>query len=199
MNCRHCKMRWKVEYEFCPTCDKNFGGAIYPNTSTPHEVAEAEKLIAYIRRAFERTRLGNGITIHEADLEGCYTDDSERSHARAKDDEVVWSDVPDWKIERFPSVMPFFDPEGYRFYIPAYMIWTLKNWRTTDLFIADSVIWSFGYKESAFEDGRRKAMSPVQLHAAYRFVKHFCDFSGDKEPRHAMETFWYNYATPPND
>ena len=197
MECRHCDLEWRVEHEYCPVCRRNFGGAIWPNIETEHEIEQRGVLIACIRDAFRGTAPGNGTTIHEADLEGCYTDDSERLAARAKDTETNWEDVPNWKIERFSSVMPFFDAEGYRFYIPAYMIWTLKNWRTSSLFIVDSVLWSFGYRSSDFNAERHQILSPVQLHASYRFIKHFCEFSGDEEQLHAMKTFWYKYAEPP--
>ena len=197
MNCRHCNLPWETEYEYCPDCNRNFGGAVYPNFDTPNEVANTNELIAYIQEAFHGVRLGNGQTIHEADLEGCYTDDSVRLNARAKDTETDWRDIPDSKLASFSSVVCFFDPEAYRFYIPAYMIWTLKNWRTSDLHIVDSVLWSFGYKYGPFDDERRLIFSPTQLHAAYRFMKHFCDFSGDEEQLHAMETYWYKYANPP--
>ena len=197
MKCRHCDLKWRVEHEYCPDCHRNFGGAIWPNIETEHEIEQRGVVITYIRDAFHGTALGDGTTIHEAVLEGCYTDDSERLAARAKDTETNWKDVPDWKIERFSSVMPFFDPEGFRFYMPVYMIWTLKNWRTSSLFIVDSVLWSFGYKPSDFDAERHQILSPVQLHASYRFIKHFCDFSGDEEQLHAMKTFWYKYAGPP--
>ena len=65
------------------------------------------------------------------------------------------------------------------------MIWTLKNWRTTDLIIADFVVWSFDPTMPDFWLPRYEALSPMQAHAAYRFVQYSCDYSGDEESRHA--------------
>jgi hypothetical protein len=70
------------------------------------------------------------MTLQEAYLEGAYSDDQVRVAARRKDPETNWPDVPDWKIEDFCSALSFLDLTGWRFYIPAYMCWTLKNWRT---------------------------------------------------------------------
>ena len=108
-----------------------------------------------------------------------------------------WPEVPDSKIERFPSVLPFLDVKGWLFYIPAYMIWTLRNWRTTNLTIADSVVWSFDPTMPESSLSRYDSLSAAQAHAAYCFVKFFCDYSGDQESRHAMEAYWHQFAPVP--
>ncbi|WP_404304939.1 DUF6714 family protein [Neorhodopirellula lusitana] len=195
MNCRHCNTAWECEWEYCPECQRNFGGAIYPKQQTPEELAEIDQLIRLIRQAFDGNQLGDGTTIHEANLEGCYLNEEVRLEARAKDIETDWSDVPDWKIERFSSVLSFFDITGWVFYIPAYMTWTLRNWRTTDLIIADFVVWSLDPTMSGISLPRYEALSPMQAHAAYRFVKYFCDYSGDEESRRAMDAYWQRFAS----
>ncbi len=195
--CRHCNASWEWGWEYCPECKRNFGGAVYPNTQTPEELAEIESLIGLIQDAFRGTQLEGGITIHEADLEGAYQGEEVRLAARAKDTEASWAEVPDWKIERFPSVLTFLDVNGWRFYIPAYMIWTLRNWRTTDSIMADYVVWSFDPAMPGTSLPRYESLTAAQAHAAYRFVKFFCDYSGDKESRHAMEAYWHRFAVAP--
>lgn len=195
--CRHCDAPWEYNWEFCPECSRNFGGALYPDRQSSEEQLEIQLLIKQIKNAFAGTRLEDGSTIHEADLEGCYQYEEDRLEARAKDTEVDWSEVPDWKIERFPSVLSFFDVKAWRFYIPAYMIWTLKNWRSTNLVIADFVVWSFDPKIPEFSLPRYETLSVAQAHAGYCFVKFFCDYSGDKDSRHAMDTYWHQFASVP--
>jgi hypothetical protein len=195
LKCRHCNVPWEYDWEYCPECRRNFGGAVYPEQQTSDELGEIDQLITLIRSAFDGTQLEGGTTIHEADLEGCYLKEQDRLDARAKDSETEWSTVPDWKIERFPSVLSFFDVKGWRFYIPAYMIWTLRNWRTTNLIIADSVVWTFDPTMPDFDLPRYSSLSAAQSHAAYRFVKFFCDYSGDEESRHAMDAYWHQFAS----
>ncbi len=197
MKCRHCDAPWEYDWEYCPECSRNFGGAVYPDQQTPDELATIEQLIKQIQNAFAGTRLEDGTTIHEADLEGCYLKEEDRLEARAKDTEVDWSEVPDWKVERFPSVLSFFDLKGWRFYIPAYMIWTLRNWRTTNLIIADFVVWSFDPTMPEISLPRYESLSTAQAHAAYCFVKFFCDYSGDQKSLHAMDAYWQQFASVP--
>jgi hypothetical protein len=197
MKCRHCDAAWEYDWEYCPECNRNLGGAVYPDRQTPEELAEIELLIRQIQDAFAGTQLEDGTTIHEADLEGCYLKEEERLEGRAKDTEADWSEVPDWKIERFPSALSFFDVKGWRFYIPAYMIWTLKNWRTTTLITADYVVWSVDPTMPDFSLPRYESLSVAQAHVVYRFVRFFCDYSGDEESRHAMDTYWHQFASLP--
>jgi hypothetical protein len=172
---------------------------VYPEQQTEEELREIDQLINLIRDAFSGQQIDDGTTIHEADLEGCYLQDQERLDARAKDTETDWLEVPDWKIERFSSVLSFFDVKGWCFYIPAYMIWTLKNWRTTNLWVADCVVWEFDPAMSDFSWPRFEALSPAQRHAAFRFVQFFCDYSGDDESRHAMDVYWHQFASAPQE
>ena len=34
MKCRHCGIPWKYDNEYCPRCERNYGGAKYPATQT---------------------------------------------------------------------------------------------------------------------------------------------------------------------
>ena len=127
MICPHCGAPWEEgTTEYCERCDRNYAGALYPETQTAEELRDTEQMIEQIRRAFEGVTRGNGMTLHQAALEGAYLDPAVFIEAAKKDPEAHWSEVPDWKIEREPAAMCFIDPEGWRFYLPAYMIWRLK-------------------------------------------------------------------------
>lgn len=194
MRCRHCDALWETEWEYCPECHRNYGGAVYPKQQTTEESADGQRLIALIAEAFRDVRLDDGTTIHEADLEGAYIDDNVRVSARAKDTEVAWIEVPDWKIERFSSALSFLDPKGWRFYIPAYMIWTLKNWRTTSSPTADFVVWGFEPVVEELSIPRFASLSLQQAHAVHGFLKFFCEYSGDPESRRAMRAYWHRFS-----
>jgi hypothetical protein len=141
LRCRHCGAPWQYEWEYCPQCSRNYGGALYPETQTAEEIRDSAELIRRIHAAFDDVALGDGLTLHEADLEGVYLDERVRLEARAKDKETRWHEVPDWKLERASSPLHWLDPEGWCFYIPAYLRWALRNWRTTDSITAYAVVW----------------------------------------------------------
>ncbi len=64
-------MDWgDCEWDYCPQCNRNFGGAAYPETQTSEELKDIKAVIDAIERAFANVRLERGTTIHEADLEG---------------------------------------------------------------------------------------------------------------------------------
>ncbi len=50
-----------------------------------------------------------------------------------------WRDVPFEILDRLRSALPFLSPEGYRFYLPAFMIISIVDFRRADI-IPDEVI-----------------------------------------------------------
>ena len=80
---------------WCENCQQDLDG--HPTSA---EVDEANAIVGRIQVAFNGVVLGNGMTIHEADLEGVFESELSRRIAREKDVERNWSDVPDWKMQR---------------------------------------------------------------------------------------------------
>lgn len=139
-DCRHCGHEDGGIYEYCPKCQHNYSGAKFPEKITENELLEQSNLIGIIQNVFSGITLGCGMTIHETDLEGAYGEDIVRLNARSKDGESNWTEVPDWKLERFSSAISFLDKEGFRFYLPPLMIWCLKNGKGSNSRTFDSVI-----------------------------------------------------------
>jgi hypothetical protein len=193
LSCRHCHTSWKYDWEYCPECNRNYGGAVYPSTQTDEEVSEVKTLISEICEAFDGTTLADGTTIHEADLEGAYSEDSVRLEARGKDSETNWQSVSDRKLERFHSALSFFDVRGWKFYIPAYMIWSLRNWRTTDSLTADSVIWGFELRNE-YRLPRFESLSERQSKVVLAFLQHFCKYSWDPDAEKSINSYWKTFA-----
>ena len=89
------------------------------------------------------------------EIKGAFTDvphpgDDLMLHPQCMDDNDVeefyggihWHDVPGEIIERNNASLCFFSPEAYRFYLPAYLIWVLNNFATSNSFTLDSTIYS---------------------------------------------------------
>lgn len=196
MKCPHCDREWgDCEWDYCPQCDRSFGGAVYPEKQTPGELRDIEAVIDTIEQAFADVRLESGTTIHEADLEGAYSDERVRLNARAKDAETDWRDVPDWKIEKFHAALSFFDTVAWRFYIPAYMCWTLKNWRTSRSQTINSTIWCFEPSTGERELKLYRALTDAQGHAVFAFLSFFRKYSGQPDSHRAIAAYWHRFET----
>ena len=99
-------------------------------------------LIKLITSAFENVKRGNGVSLHEADVIDDYGSKEERAAARLLDTDYCWQDVPEAEIARHHSRISFLDAEGFRYYAPVYMLWTLKYHKTSDS-ASDFVLYAF--------------------------------------------------------
>ncbi|MEL6230616.1 MAG: DUF6714 family protein, partial [Cyanobacteria bacterium J06627_3] len=107
-------------------------------------------LIEEITVAFDGVAREEGVTLHEATVIDDYGSPAERAEARAQDTEDRWQDVPEADIRFTDAVLSFLDPKGFHYYIPAYMVWYLRNidnkdpgyWSNT----FDSVVFHLTYK-----------------------------------------------------
>jgi hypothetical protein len=199
MHCRHCGTLWEVGgWEYCPECHRNSGGAVYPATQTEQELRDIDILIQQIHTAFADVTLDGAETLHQADLEGAYRDIQVWHDAGKKDLESHWTEVPDWKLEWRWSVLSFLKPESWRFYIPAFMCWSLKNWRTSDSVTSDRVLSNLGW---VGEDSTRnqETLNRVQAEAVYAFLSFFNRYSGEPDAAKAIQANWSRFQPDPPD
>ncbi|APW59830.1 hypothetical protein [Paludisphaera borealis] len=84
MKCRHCGIAWEYEWEYCPECNRNFGGAEYPAAQSDQELRDISELVQKIHRAFADVKRGSGYTLHQGHLEGCYDTEAKWLAAREK-------------------------------------------------------------------------------------------------------------------
>lgn len=184
-------MLWECLYDYCPQCHRNFGGAKYPETQTETELRDIDRLIQQIHKAFDGVELGGGETIHQAHLEGIFGKGNKWIEAGKKDPETNWSEVPDWKLEEGFSTLSFFDPKGWRFHLPAFMCWSLRNWRTTDSVTPDSIIWNLTFCDYNAE--KYEALNQTQSEAVYTFLEFFDRYSGLPDASRAIESYWHRF------
>jgi len=101
---------------------------------------DEKRLIATIHQAFADVTLEDGTSLNMTeynDSGGCRPEFKEK----AKDDERHnWAAIFDPVLEQYTVTFSFTDLKGFRFYIPAYMIWAIKNHKTSDSIIADFTI-----------------------------------------------------------
>ena len=191
--CKH--IEWNLELPYCPICKRDQNGELDPNLYTNSELKSREKSAAFIRRSFETVRLGGGMTIHEADLEG-WDEDGEGELARSKDPEVYWWEIPDWKLEKIHVLSYAFDVDGWRFHLPAYLTWTLMNWRITDSVTADNVVWALELKnKSRYQLERFETLDSLQSKSVFTFLQHFQRFSTEYDADKIISSYWGKFGS----
>ncbi len=91
--------------------------------------------------AFAEVSLGNGVSLHEADMIDDYGTDEEQAAARRQDELLDWQRIPDEDMENHSFVLCFMDDEGLRFHLPAYMRFTLRRYRESESMSTDSTLY----------------------------------------------------------
>jgi hypothetical protein len=99
-------------------------------------------LISEITRAFEDVELQDGITLHEAVALDDYASQEERMAARRRDRHESWKDVRDEEIAECESALSFVDWKGFRYYIPAFMVSSLRRWNYPRKYWLDNEGWA---------------------------------------------------------
>ncbi|MCD4781755.1 MAG: hypothetical protein K8S27_14595 [Candidatus Omnitrophica bacterium] len=90
-----------------------------------------EKIMEFIIQHFKDVGREGGLSLREADVLQRQDTEAEREKARILDDDLNWQDVSIDDLKRF-QVLPYLDPIGFRYYLPAYMLWILKEYDRVD-------------------------------------------------------------------
>jgi hypothetical protein len=149
----------------------------------------SQLVVERIERAFAGVRLGAGVSLREADVIDDYGTEADRKKARAQDELEDWKRIPDDLISRYYSCLSFFDAEGMRFHLPAYMRFALRHYKDSDSASIDSTIFALGY-----DDDRFSLLTAPQRAAVRQFLK-FMAFNGghhvsSDRARLALEEVW---------
>jgi hypothetical protein len=139
-----------------------------PNWQTIDDLAEKTRfeLIEKITVAFKDVVLEDGVSLHEARALDDYEDSRQ---ARQIDYKIRWQEIPDDWIEKFSDVFGFMDVKGFRYAIPAYMIWCLKYNRHDTNSFASTVI------SLKFYDYRSKFFSSLDT-TQQQVISEFLEF-----------------------
>jgi len=86
-----------------------------------------ENVIHEIEKAFLNVKLGNGIGLWEAQAIDDYRSNEEQKLARNKDEKENWENFTVDTLNRCNSSLSFFDADGMRFHLPAFIISSINN------------------------------------------------------------------------
>jgi len=91
------------------------------------QLQSKENLIHEITRAFEDIKRGDGVTLHQAIALDDRLNNHEIMKARNKDQEKNWQELELSDLSAKESALCFLDAEGFRYYLPAFMIAALEG------------------------------------------------------------------------
>jgi len=95
--------------------------------SNPAAAAELERVYELVEAAFAGMTLGGGIGLHEARGLDDYADDATRAVYRASDEREDWHRLTAEELNFCSSSLSFFDAEGMRFHLPAFLLAELRG------------------------------------------------------------------------
>lgn len=101
---------------------------------------DKHNLIKKIRIVFADVRREDGISLMQAEAIDNFETPEQIEKARIEDKDSCWWDIDDKKLESHP-VMAHMDAKGFRYYLPAFMTWSLLNYEISDAFTVDSTIY----------------------------------------------------------
>lgn len=120
-------------------------------------------LIPVIEEAFAGVTLGTGVGLMQAQGLDDYESAEQCALYRRDDEKEDWRKIPSEKLRACNSSPSFFDAEGLRFHIPAYMIAELKN--EYDFGLA-------GSSATRLSDERLRIFTPEQRETVRLFLLH---------------------------
>ena len=89
--------------------------------------ADTDRVVALVRSAFEGVTLGNGVGLRQGQGLDDYADARTLAAHRAQDEKNDWSAIPVAELDQCCSSLSFFDAEGMRFHLPAYLVADLDD------------------------------------------------------------------------
>ncbi|MBV9787195.1 MAG: hypothetical protein JOZ51_03410 [Chloroflexi bacterium] len=169
----------------------------------------SERLNLEIREAFAEVTRGAGVTLHEADVLDLYGSNEERLAARQLDTDRHWYEVPDDLIARKSSALSFLDAAGFRYYLPAYLSWTLRNYDSSDSNSIHSLLFDLALRpwqeDRTHHESTARArfglLTTIQSQVvcrALRFLVAYCYPCVDtKLAQTALDQYWGDFCPAP--
>jgi len=120
-------------------------------------------VIAAITAAFAEVSLGEGIGLWEAQAIDDYEPAAVQQRHRAQDEKHNWRTIPPEVLQRCHSSLSFFDADGMRFHLPAYMLASLDD-------AVDDPIFHLAHLND-YATSRFTTLSPAQRQAVALYLQ----------------------------
>ncbi len=136
---------------------------------------DKKQLIEEIRQAFAGVELSNGIGLSEGDAIDDYADAQRIAECKRKDEREDWQRIDSEALNVHSAALSFFDSDGMRFHLPAFMIADLKGaYRIGDLVFHLTQL-------AANDDYNLRKLSLLSV-AQWEAVIHYLQWVKEEEP-----------------
>jgi hypothetical protein len=172
---------------------------------TPEFESRRDELIKEITSAFNGVSREGGTTLHEAMAMDERESDDEQRAARHLDVDRSWQDVPDADISDSCSALSFLDGKGVRYYIPAFMIYTLRHWGHDENEVLSSCRYHLLHERSKSlrksdpaSIAERNNFTDAQCKAVARFLRFIIEFDESKADEATVGAVqrWERFCNP---
>lgn len=147
---------------------------------------EAMKLCEFIETSFHGVTLGSGIGLFQAQGLDYYEDEATCASYREKDEKEDWRRITSEDLNRCHSSLSFFDAEGMRFHLPAFLILDLKG--GCDMGMAFQLTYALG------DSPKFSLLSPEQRMSVRSFLLFLLGNPAEKfdhpDIQHALDHYW---------
>ena len=109
-----------IAYFVCAGCGNIFEIKDYAPIQT-------QELKDQIVAAFGDVELGQGIGLYQAQAIDDYETEELQQRYRESDEKKDWINIPHEELQRCNSSLSFFDAEGMRFHLPAFIITSIED------------------------------------------------------------------------
>ncbi|MCY0964084.1 DUF6714 family protein [Parathalassolituus penaei] len=113
-----------------------------------NEDLKSDEIIKVITSVFDSVVLGNGVGLFQAQAIDDYKSEAEQQESRLSDEKQDWRLISIADLNKCNSSLSFFDAEGMRFHLPAFLVAELKG--EYDFGIDFCLAHLSGYRESQF-------------------------------------------------
>lgn len=149
-------------------------------------VGRIEKAFASVEHPGERRLVDPDDKYARSEIEGFFPN-------------VHWRDVTPEAFENNCDALAFFTPEAWQYYLPAFLCWTLKSFRTSDSCTVDFTIYNLALEKK--KSLRQRSLSNFsrltedQTKAVVAFLEFMRDYTDgladELVASEALDQYWY--------
>jgi len=147
---------------------------------------EKEALKKQIQQAFSGLKLGAGVGLYQAQGLDDYASEEKCAEYRARDEKFDWQVLRTEDLNKCNSSLSFFDAEGMRFHLPAYLIADLDGGYGFGMAFTLTQSSNPGEYFSLLNTDQRAA-----VRSYLQFIEHEPEYQFDREHiQSALKDFW---------